>query len=112
MHNIYKSMYFVRHSERFDKVKPDAWKASKRYKDNPQDTPISENGHKIAEKTMQDILRKDSREIGEIYSSPAERCIQTALEFQKQIKEKYSILIPIKIENGLIYDQYNIENYI
>lgn len=105
-------MYFVRHSERLDKVNPDGWKASKRYKDNPQDTPISENGHKIAEKTIQDILRKDQREIGEIFSSPAERCIQTALEFQKQIKEKYSILIPIKIENGLIYDQYNIENYI
>lgn len=101
-------MYVVRHSERLDKTSPDIWKASKRYKENPQDTPLSENGFKIAEKTIVDILKKDKREIGEIYCSPAERCIQTALEFQKEIQKKKGILVPIRIENGLIFDLNNI----
>jgi len=105
-------MYFIRHSERLDKTNPEVWKASTRYLENAMDTPLSENGFKIAEKTILDILKKDKREIGQIYSSPAERCLQTAMEFQKKINEKYGILVPIKIENGLIFDVYNEENFI
>jgi len=105
-------MYFIRHSERLDQVSPQVWKDSPRYKENKWDTPLSPNGYKIAEKTILDILENDKREIGEIYSSPADRCIQTALEFQKQVFKTKGILVPIKIENGLIFDFYNVENYI
>lgn len=105
-------MYFVRHSERLDQIDPETWKASKRFKENVFDTPLSDNGFRIAKHTIIDILKRDKREIGEIYSSPAQRCVQTAMVFQKQIEKIYGILVPINIENGLIFDFYNVENYI
>jgi len=96
-------MYLIRHSERLDSVDWNKWTKSKRYQENPYDTPITKNGYNIAKQTILDILKNDDHEMGNIYSSPAERCIQTALEFQKQIYKKYKKLIPIKVEYGLIY---------
>lgn len=96
-------MYFIRHSEKLGSVDKPAWKKMKRSKDNPDETPISKNGYKIADETMLQILDKDKRKIGHIYSSPSERCIQTALQFQKTILKERGIRVPIRIENGLIY---------
>jgi broad specificity phosphatase PhoE len=99
-------MYFVRHSERLDHVDPEKWENLKRYKQNKNDSPLSENGFKIAHKSIIEILKNDKRDIGYIFSSPAQRCIETALEFQKEIQRDKGILIPIKIENGLIYNKW------
>lgn len=98
-----KNIYFVRHSERLDKVNPDKWVKCERYKDKMDDTPITENGYKIAKETILELLNNDKRQVENIYSSPTERCIQTALEFQKQIYKKDNRLIKIKVEYGLVF---------
>jgi hypothetical protein len=80
-----------------------------RYKTNKNDPPLTKNGLKLAnEKINTMLLNINNEDLGFIYSSPFMRCIQTALEFQKVIKKKYKILIPIKIEYGLIS---NVANY-
>jgi hypothetical protein len=101
-------MYLVRHSERLDFVDKQKWIKTDRYKENDSESPITPDGYKIAKQTMIDIMKNDDREIGNIYCSPSERCIQTALEFQKQIYKKYDKKVLIKIENGLIYWLNNI----
>jgi hypothetical protein len=98
-------MYLIRHSERLDYVNKDKWKKSKRYLENPRETPISKNGISIAKDTILNIMDNDNRDIEYIYSSPSERCVQTSIEFQKQILKKKKTFIPIKIENGLLYYQ-------
>jgi broad specificity phosphatase PhoE len=98
-----KNIYFIRHSEKLDRVNPEEWAKHERYKDKMGDTPITENGYKIAKNAILELLDNDKRQVENIYSSPAERCIQTALEFQKQIYKKDNNLIKIKVEYGLIF---------
>jgi hypothetical protein len=105
-------MYLIRHSERLDFAEEEKWKKSNRFKSNFFDTPLSENGFKIANDKINKILMNINKEdLGIIYSSPLTRCIETSLEFQKVIKNKYKILIPIKIEYGLTHD-FNNQLYI
>ena len=86
-----------------DYVDKQKWINKKRFKENEYETPISKNGSEIAKNTILSIFNIDDRNIGCIFSSPAERCIQTALQFQKQIYKHKKILVPIKIENGLVF---------
>mgnify|MGYP006449016553 CR=1 FL=1 len=78
---------YIRHSERLDSKNKLKWKRSKRYKENPEDTPITKEGIKIAEKKTNIILEK-MKDIDYIYSSPLTRCIETALVIKKSIKKK------------------------
>jgi broad specificity phosphatase PhoE len=98
-HNI----YFFRHSERLDNANFEEWKTHERYNENKRETPITKNGIDIAKNTILDLLKHDNREVENIYSSPSERCVQTALEIQNQIFKKTGNLIKIKIEYGLVY---------
>jgi hypothetical protein len=101
-------MYVFSHSERLDLVDKNTWIKSDRFSKHSRDTPLTENGIKIANQKINEILTNEN--MGSIYSSPFTRCIQTSLEFQKAIKNKYDILIPIKIEYGLCHEFINQHN--
>lgn len=107
-------MYLIRHSERLDKVDINKWINSDRHKINSLDIPISENGLKIANDKIKNILLNVLKDdLGFIYSSPFTRCIQTSLEFQRFILNKYKVLIPIKIEYGLTFEySYDMDLYV
>jgi broad specificity phosphatase PhoE len=120
-------MYFIRHSEKLDFIDEDKWKKSARHDENKYDCPLSDNGVSIAEKFIKKFISTLHIEKGVInksksvdivdkivlYSSPLTRCVQTTLVFQKYIHNKYDIMIPIKIEYGLIeigHDLCSIDN--
>ena len=92
---------FIRHSERLDLVNKNKWKNSKRYKENKYDTPITRNGKKIAEESMNKLLNLGFTNINYLYSSPFSRCIETCLVLKKKIKEELNKDIKIRIEYGL-----------
>jgi hypothetical protein len=94
-------MYIVRHSERLDTVNKQMFKKTNRYIENKYDPPLTVNGKKIAYDKFEQILKEKTLKIEYIYSSPFTRCIQTSLNFQKRIMDKYNILIKIRIEYGL-----------
>ena len=96
---------YIRHSERLDSKDKLKWKRSKRYKENPEDTPITKEGIKIAEKKTNIILEK-MKDIDYIYSSPLTRCIETALVIKKNIKKKLKKDIKIRIEYGLTEQRF------
>ena len=92
----------IRHSERLDSVDYKKWKRSKRYKENIQDTPITNNGKKIAKKSYNKLFDSGYQQVDYLYCSPLTRCIQTCLVIQKEIKSKLKKDIKIRIENGLV----------
>ena len=94
-------MYFIRHSEKLDFINKDKWMSSKRFEENMFDSPLSENGKKIAEKYIKNFIKKIDVDNVVLYSSPLTRCIETCLIFQKYILINYEKHIPINIEYGL-----------
>ena len=99
-------MYLIRHSERLDFVIPEEWEKNPRYKEHNIDPPITVNGGIIATNKIKIIIDNDFRLVQFIYSSPADRCLQTSRIFQNYILTTYKKLIPIRIENGLIWHTY------
>jgi broad specificity phosphatase PhoE len=96
----------IRHSERLDSVNYKKWKRSKRYKENPNDTPITSNGKKIAKKSYNKLFDSGYQKVDYLYCSPLTRCIETCLVIKKEIKKKLKKDIKIRIENGLIEWSY------
>jgi len=76
----------IRHSERLDSTNEKKWKKSVRFKENPEDTPITKNGKKIAKEAINNIFNSDFDNIEYLYSSPLSRCIETSLIIKKEIK--------------------------
>lgn len=101
--NDNNNIYFFRHSERLDKINLEEWKKQERYIENKNETPITSNGKDITKKAILELLQNDNRTVGNIYSSPSERCIQTSLEIQSEIFKKTGNFIKIKVEYGLVY---------
>lgn len=78
------------------------WLKSKRYIENPWDSPLSELGIENAKK-MADRLMKytDVTKIKYFYSSPISRCVETTIHMINRIYEKTKHKIYIRIEYGL-----------
>ena len=99
-------IYLLRHAERIDQSKDtkekDFWNKSTRCKTNLYDIPLSINGIEQAYNEISKIIPKNYKgDFDYIYCSPLTRCIQTALQFQKYILDKYKKIILVRIEYGL-----------
>lgn len=98
-------IYLLRHAERIDQSKDnkerESWNTSQRAKTNLYDIPLSLNGVNQAYSGIAKILKNYKGEFNHIYCSPLTRCVQTALQFQKYILEKFKILVLIRVEYGL-----------
>lgn len=98
-------IYLLRHAERVDQSKnaedKEMWFKSARSKANYYDIPLSSNGVGQAYREIGKILRDYLGEFNYIYCSPFTRCIQTALQFQKYIYDKFKCLVLIRVEYGL-----------
>lgn len=97
-------LLFIRHSERLDAViGKKEWYKTHDGKKNILNPPLSKpNGENIAHEKIK-ILLKDIDCPKCIYSSPAYRCVETAIVFQKFIYDKFGAVSPICIEYGLVY---------
>ena len=92
----------IRNSARLDKLHPENWIKSKRFKQNKFDTPLNRKiGEKVAKRSIHKLFETGFNKIKYIYSSPLTRCVQTALIIQKEIKKKFNQDIKIRIEYGL-----------
>lgn len=98
-------IYLLRHAERIDQSKDikekEAWINSQRYRTNPYDIPLSLYGITQAYTNIGKVLKNFSGDFNFIYSSPLTRCVQSALQFQKYIIEKFNKFPLIRIEYGL-----------
>ncbi len=99
-------IYLLRHAERIDLSKDqkekEIWNKSARCKTNLYDMPLSINGIEQAYNNIAKIIPKNYKgDFNYIYCSPLTRCIQTALQFQKYIYDKFNIVVLVRIEYGL-----------
>lgn len=98
-------IYLLRHAERIDQSKDlketDSWNKSIRCKTNLYDIPLSLSGINQAYLNIGKILKNFKGEFNFIYCSPMTRCIQSALQFQKYILDKFNQLVLIRVEYGL-----------
>lgn len=99
-------IYLLRHAERIDQAKDqkekDIWNKSARCKTNLYDIPLSLNGITQAYNKIGKIIPKNYKgEFDYIYCSPLTRCVQSALQFQKYIFDKFGKVILVRIEYGL-----------
>lgn len=98
-------IYLLRHAERIDQSKDlkekEVWTNSIRYKTNLYDIPLSLNGINQAYNSIAKLLKNYKGDFDYIYCSPLTRCVQTALQFQKYIFDKFEKLILIRVEYGL-----------
>jgi broad specificity phosphatase PhoE len=97
----------IRHSERLDNTNYKKWIKSKRFKENKYDTPITINGKKLAKKAYNKLFDSGYQNVDYIYCSPLTRCIQTCLEIKKEIKKKLKKDIKIRIEYGLVENNFD-----
>lgn len=99
-------IYLLRHAERIDQSKDikekEAWSGSLRCKTNPYDIPLSLFGVSQAYVNIGKVLKNYSGDFNYIYTSPFTRCVQSSLQFQKYIFEKFNKLVLIRIEYGLV----------
>lgn len=95
-------IWLIRHTERV-LSNDENWLKSKRGTENKYDMPITKKGKKYLVKAVEEMIRedKDFNKIDYIYSSPLERCIETSIEIQKNVKKKTKKFLPIKIDYGL-----------
>lgn len=99
-------IYLLRHAERIDQSKDlkekNYWANSSRCKTNLYDIPLSNYGISQAYNGIGKILGKNFKgEFDYIYCSPLTRCVQTALQFQKYIQDKFNIIVLVRVEYGL-----------
>ena len=98
-------IYLLRHAERIDQSKDvkekESWNKSIRCKNNLYDIPLSLFGVNQAYLGVGKILKGWVGDFDYIYTSPMTRCIQSALQFQKYINDKFNKLVLIRIEYGL-----------
>jgi len=81
-----QSMVILRHSERADQVDP-AYLETAEHKARPFDSPLTENGIKLAQDVALELLEKQPKaKFSMIVSSPYRRCMQTAAEVAKVLK--------------------------
>lgn len=98
-------IYLLRHAERIDQSKDikekEAWNKSIRCKNNLYDIPLSLFGVNQAYLNIGKVLKGYKGDFDYIYTSPLTRCVQSALQFQKYINDKFNKLILIRLEYGL-----------
>lgn len=86
---------FIRHAERFDRTNSFSWLYNIGTGSYIFDTPLSQNGHKLAyDKAVS--FNENNIKLTKIYCSPYIRTITTALEFAK-IYSNVSVIIDPKI---------------
>jgi len=100
-----KEIWIFRHGRRLNYDKPNEWIKLPRYKENHYDTPLSDLGFKLAYKSGLELIEKSNaiknNKIKFIYSSPFTRCIQTAIEIIKAIKDKLGYQLKIIVVYNL-----------
>jgi len=100
-----KEIWVLRHGHRLDRDNKKKWENSKRFKENKNDTPLSEFGLKKATKSGEELIKKSKaiqkKEIKYIYCSPYTRCIQTAIQIIDVVKKKLNYDIKIIIVYNL-----------
>ena len=98
-------IYLLRHAERIDQSKDikekESWNKSTRCKNNLYDIPLSLFGVNQAYLGIGKILKGFVGNFDYIYTSPMTRCVQSALQFQKYINDKFGTLVLIRVEYGL-----------
>lgn len=99
-------IYLLRHAERIDQTKDqnekDMWNKSSRRKINWYDTPLSKFGINQAYLGLNKIIPKNYKgSFDYIYCSPLTRCVQSALQFQKYIQDKFNQIVLVRVEYGL-----------
>lgn len=96
-----REIWVIRHSMRLSWESPEDWENHPRFKENKYDIPISKNGFELAKKGAIELTKKSkalkNKEIKYIYCSPYTRCIQSALEIIKVVKEKFNYDIKLII---------------
>lgn len=98
-------IYLLRHAERIDQSKDpkekESWNKSLRYKTNLYDIPLSLYGITQAYNNIGKILKNFKGDFDYIYCSPMTRCVQSALQFQKYILDKFNKMVLVRVEYGL-----------
>lgn len=99
-------IYLLRHAERIDQSKDQKeknfWSNSTRCKTNLYDIPLSNFGITQAYNGLKKIIKNNlNYEFDFIYCSPFTRCIQSALQFQKYILDKFNKVVQVRVEYGL-----------
>jgi len=99
-----RTIYIIRHGERWDEVDKraftiwnDALKSKRKIAHRLSDSPLSENGHDMAEimsQTMADVVIKDLKKVV-IYCSRMHRAIQTAYRLAKKLN------LPLCVSSGV-----------
>lgn len=96
-----KEVWIIRHGIRLDSTEKEKWEKTKRIKEHPCDTPLSEDGFKKAYQSGLELIKNSkaiqNKEVKYIYSSPLTRCIQTSVEIIKAVKDKLNYDIKIII---------------
>ena len=97
-------IYLIRHAERIDQSKDNKerefWNNSIRYKTNFYDVPLSLYGIQQAYNKISKILKNYTGDFDYIYCSPMTRCIQSALQFQKYIFDKFLVACHSELVSG------------
>lgn len=84
--NAKKKVYLARHGERLDFVDP-WWRSSAEF---PDDAPLTLRG----ERQAQDLgKRLRSQNVGNIYASPFQRCVRTAVNAASQISDNAMVRV-------------------
>lgn len=98
-----KEIWIIRHSHRRD-YEP-GWDKHPRYKENRFDSPLSKYGFELAKKGASELIKKSkelqNKNIKYIYCSPYTRCIQSAIELIKEVKNKLNFDIKLIIVYNL-----------
>lgn len=96
-----REIWVIRHSMRLSYESWEDWEKHPRFKENEYDVPISKNGFELAKRGAIELTKKSkalkNKEIKYIYCSPFTRCIQSALEIIKVVKEKFNYDIKLII---------------
>lgn len=94
-----QTLVILRHSERRDQVDP-TYLETDEHKAWPFDTPLTENGIKLAHDVADELAEK-SAAFSMIVTSPYRRCMQTAAEVAKVLK----LPVVIDQEIGEVWDK-------
>jgi broad specificity phosphatase PhoE len=99
-----RELWIFRHGDKLS-YDTNEWKKHRRYKENPFDPPLTTPGLKLAKASGVELIKKSAalrgKKIKYIYCSPMTRCVQTALQIIKVVREKIGYEIEIIIVDDL-----------
>jgi broad specificity phosphatase PhoE len=103
-YGLSQSFAIIRHGDRLDHTP--AWKTSPLREKWPNDTPLTDEGHKHATEVGKQ-LAKSGKEFGLIISSPYYRCVQTASRIAQELK----LPIHLDLDLGEVFDNVSMKGH-